>query len=482
MVTVNNAPAVDGGRFKWAQPAVVAAAVGLMGIAYLLSGTVHSEASRAAAVLAGGDLASLRDYIRSFGAWAPVISLLLMLFQALAAPIPSFVVVFANGLAFGLWWGWVLSLVGQVLAAAICFWLARTLGRGPVSAVVGRFGLDSADAWFARWGAHAVLVTRLVPGMAFDSVSYAAGLTRMSFARFIVATALGSAPSTLLYTYLGQRAPQFGWVLLAATLLLTASFTLPAFVRSRRSRERDATPPPPASWMTKRQLLEASRLHLAVVALLGLLVYLLMGQIVTPGFTDYWGYLLVQIAVVTAAMLGLNRATAATGGLSWITCLIVVGAVYADTFGNAAGMYERYAAFDKFVHAIGTAALAVASYELLVALHPWRTDGLCAVAAVGVAMTFAVGWEVYEFGADRLFATYRHAGTLDTAYDLIFDAIGAVAMSVLMRRREIARPPLGMQRARKVDTPAPAPAIPESPVGYPRCRPTTVSHPLFETH
>ena len=64
---------------------------------------------------------SLRDYILSFGILAPVASCLLIVLQALAAPVPSFVITFANGLAFGLVWGWLLSVFGHALAATVCF-------------------------------------------------------------------------------------------------------------------------------------------------------------------------------------------------------------------------------------------------------------------------------------------------------------------------------------------------------------------------
>ena len=91
--------------YRWAPLAIVGALAALLGGGYLLSGAVQAEVGRAAAVLADGDLEGVRDYIRSFGAWAPAVSLLLMVVQAVAAPIPSFVVVFANGLAFGVAWG-----------------------------------------------------------------------------------------------------------------------------------------------------------------------------------------------------------------------------------------------------------------------------------------------------------------------------------------------------------------------------------------
>jgi uncharacterized membrane protein YdjX (TVP38/TMEM64 family) len=108
-------------------------------------------------------------------------------------PCASFLITFANGLAFGVFWGWMLSLFGHVLAAAVCFGISRALGRGPVEVLVGKAGLESADRWFARWGMYAVFAGRLVPGVAFDAISYAAGLTRMGFRNFMAATALGSS-------------------------------------------------------------------------------------------------------------------------------------------------------------------------------------------------------------------------------------------------------------------------------------------------
>jgi uncharacterized membrane protein YdjX (TVP38/TMEM64 family) len=144
-------------------------------------------------------------------------------------------IVFANGVAFGVWWGWLISLLGQTAAAAVCFGLARVLGRGPVEALVGRFGLAAADRWFAHWGVTGVFVTRLVPGVGFDAASYAAGLTGVGFGPFVVATAVGSAPQTLLYAYLGRYAPQAAWLLLAATLLIGGAVGMVLLVRRRQT-------------------------------------------------------------------------------------------------------------------------------------------------------------------------------------------------------------------------------------------------------
>jgi uncharacterized membrane protein YdjX (TVP38/TMEM64 family) len=217
-----------------AQLALMLGAAAVFALAYLFSEAFRSEVGRAVEILVRGDLEGLRDYILSFGAWAPLASFLLMILQALATPIPTFLITFANGLAFGVFWGWALSVAGQTLAAVVCFYIARALGRGPVEALVGKVGLESADRWFARWGTYAVLVTRLVPGMAFDAASYAAGLTRMGFGRFVVATAVGAAPKTFVEAYLGRQAPEYAWVLLVLTGLVMGGVAMAAFLRKKR--------------------------------------------------------------------------------------------------------------------------------------------------------------------------------------------------------------------------------------------------------
>ncbi len=222
----------------WFRFALGLVALSAFGLAYLLSEGFRSEVDRAVAALGRGDVDELRDYILSFGVWAPIVSALLMILQALAAPLPAFVLAFANGLAFGTFWGGMLSLVSASLAAAVSFWIARLLGRGPVEALVGRSHLGAADRWFLRWGAYAVLVARLVPIISFDIISYASGLTRMSFWRFMIATAVGMTPATFLYSYLGGQAPQYVQVLLVAFGAVIAGAVVAAVLRRRRQGKR----------------------------------------------------------------------------------------------------------------------------------------------------------------------------------------------------------------------------------------------------
>jgi uncharacterized membrane protein YdjX (TVP38/TMEM64 family) len=137
-------------------------------------------------------------------------------------------------LLFGVFWGGLLSLGGQLLAAIVCFWIARSLGRAPVEALLGRFGLGSADRWFAKWGTRGVLFSRMLPGVGFDAVSYAAGLTPIGFGAFLLATTLGTAPQTFVYAYLGQAAPDSARLLLILSTVVLAAVIAGAIIQNRR--------------------------------------------------------------------------------------------------------------------------------------------------------------------------------------------------------------------------------------------------------
>jgi len=227
---------LDARTIRWLRLLLLASAAAVFGLLYLLSDGFRSETNRAISILGRGDIAGLRDYILSFGLWAPVASCFLMVLQALVAPVPSFLITFANGLAFGVFWGWMLSVFGHVLAASVCFGISRALGRVPVEVLVGKAGLESADRWFARWGVYAVFAGRLLPGVAFDAISYAAGLTNMRFRNFLAATILGIVPQTFLYSYLGRQAPEYVGLFLVTTGIFLLAVIVVAAVRYRRER------------------------------------------------------------------------------------------------------------------------------------------------------------------------------------------------------------------------------------------------------
>ena len=154
-------------------------------------------------MLSSGNIEAVVEYLRSYGPQAAAVSAALMVLQSLAAPIPAFIITLSNAVVFGWWQGAILSWSSAMVGAALCFFIARVLGRDAVAHFMTSGALKTVDKFFERFGTHAILICRLLPFMSFDYVSYAAGLTGMGFWKFFIATGIGQLPATIVYSYVG---------------------------------------------------------------------------------------------------------------------------------------------------------------------------------------------------------------------------------------------------------------------------------------
>ena len=202
--------------------ALLAIAVAL----YFLVPAVKFNVDQAISILQNVDVDLARDYILGFGIWAPAVSFLLMMLQSLIAPLPAFILTFANAALFGWVWGAVLSWSSAMAGAVLCFYLARFLGRSFVEKLSSRAAVQKIDAFFQDYGKYAILIARLLPFLSFDIVSYAAGLTSMRFWPFFIATGLGQLPATIIYSYIGSMLTGTVRTFVMGLLILFAVSTL----------------------------------------------------------------------------------------------------------------------------------------------------------------------------------------------------------------------------------------------------------------
>lgn len=218
-------------RGIWAQRVAIVAAIVLCIALYLAVPAVNSFVNELVARFSTGDFTELSEFIDSYGAYAAAVSFLLMIFQSVAAPIPAFILTVANANLFGWWQGALLSWVSSMTGAAVCFWIARVLGREVVEKLTSKAGLDWIERFFERHGDQSVLVARLLPFVSFDFVSYFAGLTSMPFGGFLLATGIGELPATIVYSYVGGMLTGGAQMLVTALLVLFALAVLVVIVR-----------------------------------------------------------------------------------------------------------------------------------------------------------------------------------------------------------------------------------------------------------
>lgn len=194
---------------------------------YFIAEPFNLAVRQAVFILSMVNVQAARGYILSFGIWAPIVSFLLMILQSVIAPLPAFIITFANAGLFGWVKGAILSWSSAMAGAALCYAIARIYGRTVVEKLAPRSALREIDVFFQRYGKWAVMITRLLPFVSFDVVSYAAGLTAMGFWEFFWATGIGQLPATIVYSYVGDMLVGSVKTLVTGLLLL---FAVSAFV------------------------------------------------------------------------------------------------------------------------------------------------------------------------------------------------------------------------------------------------------------
>lgn len=149
------------------------------------------------------DTNALQARVDQMGSWGPVAVVVLMMLAILVSPIPSAPIALAAGAVYGHAWGTLYVMVGAVGGAMAAFAVARLVGFETVHRWFGgRLSVGLIGSQNALTGI--VFVSRLLPFLSFDVVSYAAGLTVLSSWRFAIATIAGIAPTSFLLAHFGS--------------------------------------------------------------------------------------------------------------------------------------------------------------------------------------------------------------------------------------------------------------------------------------
>jgi len=216
---------------RWRIAAGLALVLALGALYWLLH-----DSGAIATLLDGG---TLKAWVEKLGPWGPLAVIGLMVLAILVSPIPSAPIALAAGALYGHTWGTLYVLLGAEIGALAAFGIARLAGH---EVLRHWFGERLSLGWFGSQNALMGLVfaSRLLPFVSFDLVSYAAGLTALSWWRFALATLAGIVPASFLLAHFGAEmaAGEADQALLAALglgLLVAIPFVA-KFIRDRLKR------------------------------------------------------------------------------------------------------------------------------------------------------------------------------------------------------------------------------------------------------
>jgi uncharacterized membrane protein YdjX (TVP38/TMEM64 family) len=181
------------------------------------------------------DPENVQEFVLQFGAIAPLVYVLLYM-VAVFVPYATTVMTMAAGLAFGTVWGTLLTFSVTLFASLLPMTLARRLGRAWVER---RIGATRVEKYADKINENAFLVffyLRLVPSLPYELQNYIAGITRITYKQFVLASFLGTWPVVIILAFFGDSltnpgSPRF-W--LAAGLYLSALLAPVVYLLIRR--------------------------------------------------------------------------------------------------------------------------------------------------------------------------------------------------------------------------------------------------------
>ncbi len=114
------------------------------------------------------------------------------------------------------------------------------------------------------------------------------------------------------------------------------------------------------------------------------------------------------------------------GDMSALLTALLLGAHV--VFGMFGALYETSSVYDKFMHALGSWAIAGL---LMLAVHRYCVKHrinlpvlLTATIVLGGTLSAGTLWEIFEFAIDQTGLFYAQRGLEDTMLDLLADAVG----------------------------------------------------------
>jgi uncharacterized membrane protein YdjX (TVP38/TMEM64 family) len=166
-------------------------------------------------------LADVQQHVMRWGAWSAIwYPLLYACCNVLL--LPGGVLSVGAGFFFGLWWGFLIALVGNVAGAAISFFISRSIGRQWLKRKLMRNQtMVALEPAIEKEGWKIILLSQLHPLFPTSLLNYLYGLTQIRFRTCMLWVAIGQAPGLFLYwVWIG------GFVSAAVVLILLGRIAL----------------------------------------------------------------------------------------------------------------------------------------------------------------------------------------------------------------------------------------------------------------
>ncbi len=147
----------------------------------------------------------LEMFFKDNAVWGIVVFLVLQIIQIVVALIPGGIIQIIAGVAFGGFWGTLLSVIGCLMGSFIVFSLVRRFGKPIVEAFIDSKGIkEFSFLTDAKKLEMMVFILFLIPGIPKDALTYIAPLTKIKISVFLTLATLARIPAMIMSCVFGS--------------------------------------------------------------------------------------------------------------------------------------------------------------------------------------------------------------------------------------------------------------------------------------
>lgn len=171
------------------------------------------------------NLDGIKDYIDSYGHFSALIFILLFSLRTLLVIFPYTLFVILGGSIFGSGKAFIYSLISAFICSTLSFFISRFAGKELIGRRI-KGKIEGLNLKIEKHGFKIIFFMRISIIFPFDILNFAAGLSKIRYRDFILATLLGIIPETFSLTYLGSNLDEpfsFEFCIALALVLLTVA-------------------------------------------------------------------------------------------------------------------------------------------------------------------------------------------------------------------------------------------------------------------
>lgn len=173
-------------------------------LCYLLIPSVKEFVQEAFEVLTSNDQKRISSWVAQFKLAGPVVLVLLMVVQMFLFVVPNIFIMIVAIISYGPVWGAVISFCGVFCSSSAGYAIGRYLGPVTVDKLLSKNAQRKTSDFIQHYGVPAIAITR-ISSFSNDSLSIVAGMLRMSYKRYILATLCGITPLIVLLSVYGRN-------------------------------------------------------------------------------------------------------------------------------------------------------------------------------------------------------------------------------------------------------------------------------------